>query len=149
MDNTFLSSLVENPSVATEAMYGDVLSFLKDPDNYLDLSWAKCKYDQNDPLYTDYIRADGRITCSVFKICTELTKVNAYTEALAILDYYLKEMKRIFDEVAKEDQENIRYAIDLIQEKILDTMEQREEYTSNRKATLSRFSDLLKEIHSK
>lgn len=148
--NTFLSDIVNNESVsvANEFYYGDVLAFLKDPDAFLDGKWTSGKFN-DDYLYTDLINSDGSITNSVKHMGYELIKINAYTEALAIFEGYLDMVKRIFNEVSKEDKDNIKYVIDDMQKEILDTIEKREEYTSNRKATLARFDDILKVINSR
>lgn len=151
-DSNFLSELVKDSkgslAVANEFYYGDVLAFLREPDTFLDGKWATGKLD-DDYLYTDWIRSDGSITCSIRHIAYDLIKVNAYTEALAIFEGYLELIKKIYNEVSKEDKDNIKYVIDDMQREILETISKREEYTSNRKATMARFDDIIKVIHSR
>ena len=152
-NNRFLTSLVSEDSIpdmniATEASYGEVLTFLKNPDDYLDNNWARDKY-QEGLIYTERLRSDGSITCSIKKMGSELLKVNAYTEAIAIYSSFLDHLKRIQAEVAKVDKDNIRSTIDDIQACILKAVTAREEYTSNRKSILSRFDSVLKEIHKR
>lgn len=151
-DGRFLSSLVctdsSSVSIANEASYGNVLAFLKNPDEFLDNNWASDKY-QEGLLYTETLRDDGLITCSIKKVGSELLKVNAFTEAIAVYTEYLDQLKRIQSEVAKKDKDNLQYTIDGIQKCILDAVTAREDYTSNRKAIMARFDSILKMIHSK
>jgi len=149
MSNYFLKNLVSgecNFDISMEAFYGDAITFLKEPDNYLDQKWATDKY-QDGALYTSYLSQDGAITCNINRIGNELLKVNAYTEALALYSKYLESVKKIYEEVSKKDKDNLSGTIDMFQRNILDTVEAREEYTSNRKATLARFEDIIKTIH--
>lgn len=126
---------------ANEA-YSDVSLFFKDDEFYLE------SYHKNNPgeVYTEPLGMEGIVCNSVIKAGKELTKVNAYTEALLIYQTFIDKLEKMSEGLNKQDKRNLENSIDIIQGLVLNTMKERDEYQSRRKSVIARYSGLTKNL---
>lgn len=122
--------------------YSDISVFFKDQDLYLD------SYHKNNPeeLYTEPLGYKGIVCDSIIKAGRELTKVNAFTEALLLYQTFIERLEIIGDGLARQEKAILENTIDVMQGIVLDTMRARDEYHSKRKATIARYSSLIKSL---
>lgn len=122
--------------------YSDISLFFKDDDFYLE------SYHKNNPeeIYTEPLGIEGVVANSVIKAGRELTKVNAYTEALLIYQSFIDKLEMVSEGLDRFDRGNIQNTIDTIQGFVLDTMKERDEYHSKRKSIIARYSGLTKNL---
>lgn len=142
---------IDEFAIAMEAAPGNYVAmlaaFLEDPDGYLDNSWrnADIKYHMSDytPLYTEILKSDGCLYACVMRAVGELNKVNAYTESIMLLQTMIRIMTRMTSEVSKRDRENLEWSIGDFKDQMIATIELRETYNANRKATLGQYADII------
>lgn len=122
--------------------YSDISLFFKDDYFYLE------SYHKNNPgeVYTEPLGIDGIVCNSVIKAGKELTKVNAYAEALLIYQTFIDRLENMSEGLNKRDKNNIENTIDIIQGLVLDVMKERDEYYSKRKSVIARYSELTKNL---
>lgn len=122
--------------------YSDISLFFKDDDFYLE------SYHKNNPgeIYTEPLGMEGVVCNSVIKAGKELTKVNAYTEALLIYQSFIDKLEQTSEGLNKQDKRNLENSIDIIQGLVLNTMKERDEYHSKRKSVIARYSELIKKL---
>lgn len=148
--DSFIEKL-DNLSIAMEAAPGNYVAmlatFLEDPDGYLDNTWrnADIKYhlSEHKPLYTEILKSDGSLYACVMRAVGELNKVNAYTESILLLQTMIRIMTRMTSEVSKRDRENLEWSIGDFKDQMITTIELRETYNANRKATLSQYASII------
>lgn len=128
---------------ATEE-YSDISGFMTDSMNYLEVMERKNSRSREESLFTEPVSTGGIVTESVDKACQDLIKVQAYTEALYIAQKYMDKLIDLVGYVSKEEQKNLAITVDEMQEKILDMVKLRDEYTSKRRSVISRYATLLK-----
>lgn len=133
----------ESMMIATEE-YSDISVFLEDPIRYLDISSRNEKILDPESIYCKALDTDGIIYNSVIKACNDLVKVNAYSEAMAIYTRMIEVYESLLDQIPKDEKDNVEWAIGEMKNALMDTMKQRDEYTSKRKATIARYSYLAK-----
>ena len=133
----------ESMTIATED-YSDISVFLEDPIRYLDYSSRNEKFSDPDALYCKALDTNGIIYNSVTKACNDLVRVNAYSEAMAIYSKMIEVYESLLDQIPKDEKGNVEWAIGEMKNALMNTMKQRDEYTSKRKATIARYSYLAK-----
>lgn len=126
---------------ATEE-YSDISIFFKDQDFYLE------SYHKNNPeeFYTEPLGYRGIVCDSIIKAGRELTKVNAFTEALLLYQSFIDRLEIIGDGLNRQEKAILENTVDMIQGIVLDTMRARDDYQSKRKATIARYSSLIKSL---
>lgn len=136
-----LSSLY---TTAYEA-FSDMSQFLDNPENYLSVTFRDQQmHGSEEKLYSAPIATGGEIFAEVRSACQELIKVNAYNEALVICQRFLDKLNETKTGLSKDDVTNIDWSIAEMEKLLLNIKKQRDDYTSLRKATIAKFSMILK-----
>lgn len=133
----------ESMMIATED-YSDISVFLEDPIRYLDISSRNEKISDPDAIYCKTLDTNGIVYNSVVKACSDLVKVNAYAEAMAIYSRIIDVYTSLLDQIPSDEKENVEWAIGELNNLLMDTMKQRDDYTSKRKSMIARYSYLTK-----
>ena len=143
----FFISTLDSLMVATEGSeLSEISTFINDPSQYLDVSYRQGKFLNPNTTYTNALSSEGIVYKSIIKACNELVKVNAYTEALCIYSAMIDLMTELLPDVEKDDQENLKWSIDEMKSLLIDTMKQRDEYTSKRKSVISKYSVIVEKL---
>lgn len=140
---SFLESLVGHKDMVTES-YSDISIFLSESETYLDGIYNKNKSGDPDAAYTLPISSGGEVTMSIMKACKDLISVKAFTEALFIYQTYLDRLEDLKENLKQDDIMVIQDTIGCIQGEILNTVKERDDFYSNRKSILARYSGIIK-----
>ena len=137
-------SLTPKPAVES---YSDAAVFLQNPAEYLhsELDQAADK----DAMFTSPISTGGTVYAAIEKMCSELSEVNAYTDALDILSCFrirLNTLSRYVD--STEDQMVIQDTVSSVDQKIIELKKRREEYSANRAGVLAKYEDIVRSCRS-
>ena len=133
--------------VATESSdLSEISTFIEDPSNYLEVSYRNGRFANPDITFTNTLSTEGTLYNSVVKACNELINVQAYTEAMLIYSCMIDRMTELLDDVDKDDQDNLKWSIDEMKTALLETMKQRDDYTSKRKSVVSKYSVLVDKL---
>ena len=148
MSNIIKELLGETEEVVMESV-SDITPFIDDPESYLVAMYRNYSSKSRNPeecQLTDILHVDGLLYCSIRKAGNDLNKVNAYDSTLVIYNKMVEIMTSLLDAIPKTEKETLQYSIDDMKEAILDTIKERDEFTSKRKATLAQYSILLDKL---
>ena len=126
--------------------YSDLSVFCDDPVNYLDVTYRQMQFTNKDCIYTETLKTDGLVYSSIIKACNDLTKVNAYQEAILIYTKMISIFEKLKKTASKEDADNLQWSIDEMKSLLMKTIQMRDEYSSKRKAIISRYSELVEKL---
>lgn len=124
----------------------DVSPFFEKTDEYLDMIYRNELFKNNEYLYTDTLSSDSKLFKSIESICNELISVNAYTEALTIYSKYIDIISATIEKLPSSEKKNLQWTLDELKNSLIRTIGLRDDYTSNRKAILAKYSDLVNKI---
>lgn len=124
----------------------DISPFFEKTDEYLDMIYRNELFKNNEYLYTDTLSSDGKLFKAIESICNELISVNAYTEALSIYSKYIDIINNTIEKLPVSEKKNLQWTLDELKNALIHTIGLRDEYVSNRKAILAKYSDLVNKI---
>ena len=137
-----------NTEIAMEAV-SEITTFIDDPMTYLlnEFNRSKNKSPRpNDILLSDVIHVDGKVYAEINKAGSELRKVNAYSEAISLYDKAISTIEGIMNEIPSKEKEIVEYTINELKMSLLDTIKERDDYTSRRKSIIAKYSILFDKI---
>lgn len=124
----------------------ELAPFFERTDEYLDIIYKNELFKNKSYLYTDTLVADGRLYNAIETVCNDLIKVNAYTEALLIYSKYIDIITDTIKKMPASEKNNLQWTLDELKNALIRTIGLRDEYTSNRKSVLAKYSDLIDKL---
>lgn len=138
---------LDSYQIATES--GEMLEvspFFEKTDDYLDMVYRNELMKDKSYLYTDTLSSDSKLYTAIETVCNDLIKVNAYTEALSIYSKYIDIITETIKKLPSSEKDNLQWTLDELKNSLIRTIGLRDEYTSNRKSILAKYSDLISKI---